>query len=77
MDWIFFFGNPIIRPCGIYAEPGDNTSIILIFLSLKLYFNSKYNYENFSIKKLNINNLSTLLSIVSIIISKSTQDLLD
>lgn len=61
-------GQGIIRPTGIYAEPGDNTSIIVIFLSLKLYFNNK-----FKIKDLSFKNIPLFLGMFSIMISRSNQ----
>ena len=56
----------MIRPCGIYPEPGDNTSIIAIFLSLKIYLNQKNKIKLFSKK-----NIGILLGLISIMVSRS------
>ena len=61
-------GQGIIRPSGIYAEPGDNTTIMVILLSLKLYFNNQYNIKDLSSK-----NIPFFLGMFSIMISKSNQ----
>tara|TARA_B100001248_G_C27362592_1_gene447282 strand:- start:221 stop:1411 length:1191 start_codon:yes stop_codon:yes gene_type:complete len=60
-------GSEIIRPCGLYPEPGDNTSIIAIFISLKIYLTQKFNLKYFS-----KGNIPILLGMISIMSSQST-----
>ncbi len=59
-------GGIIVRPCGLFPEPGDNASILSIFVALKLYLNKKHNIKNISNK-----NISLLLGLFSIAITRS------